>query len=254
MTMKTSTPYRFILTIIVIACCWSASAVSQVRFRVGTGLSTQWITNDNAATYRMVPNDSLAPEGGSFDGMQFGWGLRAYADLDKQKTFRVPLGFDYTSYSGAQSWATDFYSSLLKHTNQAYTILTGFEYSFMEFPLAFARVYSGVELRGTYFVDNLLQYRIEYFQTGVVQDITVKSKPDVFRVGAMARLGIEGEIYYPVFLNTSVAYGAVNFIGRDTRPVSEGGRGELLTTRSKNESAENLVWQLNFTFMIQVRL
>lgn len=240
-----------LMAIAVMVCAVDAHA--QVRFRVGTGLSTQWIVNDNPATYRMVGEDSSVT-GGSFDGMQFGWGIRAYADLDKQKTFRVPIGFDYTSYTGAQSWAATYNTVFLKHTAQAYTMLAGFEYSFLEFPLAFARVYSGLELRGTMFTNNTIQKVYTYANGIPSTDETIETKPDAFRLGALARLGIEGEIYYPVFLNTSVGMGAVNFIGRDTRPTSEGGRGELLTPDRRNEGPESLVWQLNFTFMVQVRL
>ena len=63
-----------------------------------------------------------------------------------------------------------------------------------------------------------------------------------------------GELYYPVFINTSVAWGVMNMIGRDTRPTWEGGRGELLTASKLNEGVESYVQHLNFTFMIQVRL
>jgi hypothetical protein len=70
----------------------------------------------------------------------------------------------------------------------------------------------------------------------------------------MARLGIEGEIYYPVFVNTSVGWGAMNLLGRDTRSTANGGRGELLTPVSQNEAGEGVLYHLNFTFMVQVRL
>ncbi len=246
--------FSIFLFVVFATLAFATSVDAQVRFRVGTGLSTQWIVNDNPATYRLVGEDSTVPTGGSFDGMQFGWGIRAYADLDKQKTFRVPFGFDYTSYTGAQSWAATFNTVFLKHTNQAYTVLAGFEYSFLEFPLAYARVYSGVELRGTMFTNNELQFVYTYANGVPTVNKTIPTKPDVFRLGALARIGIEGEIYYPVFLNTSVGLGAVNFIGRDMKQTSEGGRGELLTTDRRNEGPESLVWQVNFTFMIQVRL
>lgn len=246
--------FSIFLSMAIVTLAYATNVDAQVRFRVGTGLSTQWIVNDNPATYRIVSEDTTLPTGGSFDGMQFGWGIRAYADLDKQKTFRVPFGFDYTSYTGAQSWAATFNTVLLKHTNQAYTMLAGFEYSFLEFPLAYARVYSGVEFRGTMFTNNTLQFVRTYANGIPTTDETVLKKPDAFRLGALARIGIEGEIYYPVFLNTSVGLGAVNFIGRDMKQTSEGGRGELLTTDRRNEGPESLVWQVNFTFMIQVRL
>jgi hypothetical protein len=73
-------------------------------------------------------------------------------------------------------------------------------------------------------------------------------------MGAMARFGIEGEIYYPVFLNTSVGYGVMNLVGRDDRPTWKEGRGELLTARPLNEPTEGLLYHMNFSFMIQVRL
>jgi hypothetical protein len=69
----------------------------------------------------------------------------------------------------------------------------------------------------------------------------------------MARVGIEGELYYPLFLNTSVGYGILNLFLRDDQPTPAG-RGELLTPTRISEPQEGMLQQLNFTFMLQVRL
>jgi hypothetical protein len=134
--------------------------------------------------------------------------------------------------------------------------MLGFEWSFVEFPFAFARAYVGGEVRPLFVQANEITNRSWNNGSTPPYDETITSsgKEACFRLGAMARLGIEGEIYYPVFINTSVAYGVMNLIGRDDRPTAEGGRGELLTAKSELEGPETYVHHLNFTFMIQVRL
>lgn len=239
----------------------AASATAQMRFRVAAGLSTSWITNDNPATYRITGTgdgtDTTAGFGGGLDGMQMGWGIKGFADLDKQKMFRIPFGVDIWTMSGTQSLNADNYKVSVRHDVNVYSGSVGFEWSFVEFPLAYARAYIGAEARLTHVAPNSI-----YFRTQVVnslgdiltQDTTFNGKEAATRIGAMARLGIEGEIYYPVFLNTSVSWGAMNLIGRDMTPTTEGGRGELLTPRPLNEAYESIVMNLNFTFMIQVRI
>ncbi|MEN9281292.1 MAG: hypothetical protein RL594_227 [Bacteroidota bacterium] len=234
----------------------TASANAQIRFRVATGLSTDWITNDNPATY-LLAGDTLRPFGGSFDGAQVGWGLRGYIDLDKQKTFRIPVGVDLFLYRGTQSINGSTYAFRVEHSANLISSFTGFEWSFVEFPLAFARAYVGAEARFLYVGANTITATgttiIQRDSVAVTRD-EYSGKPSAFRMGAMARLGIEGEIYYPVFLNTSVGYGVMNLIGRDTRPTWQEGRGELLTAVPRNEATEGLLYHLNFSFMIQVRL
>lgn len=243
-------------------------ASSQVRFRIASGLSTDWITNDNAAVYPLTgsseenSDQTNRPFGGAFDGAQPGWGLRGYVDLDKQKKFRIPVGVDVFYYSGVGSAVSSpdkensYYRLWAEHSTTLVSSFTGFEWSFVEFPLAFARAYVGGEVRFLYVNDNKVKseftnvIRGEEFYT----EYSYSGKSSAFRVGGMARLGIEGEIYYPVFLNTSVGYGVMNLFGRDTRSSSQGGRGELLTPRSLNESGEGLLTHLNFAFMIQVRI
>jgi hypothetical protein len=163
---------------------------------------------------------------------------------------------DVFYYNGAQSVVGQNYRFRVEHSNTLVSTFTGFEWSFVEFPLAFARAYVAGEARFLYVGSNTISSQGTNIVNGEVFNYsnTYTSKSSAFRVGAMARIGIEGEIYYPVFLNTSVGYGAMNLLGRDQRPSSQGGRGELLTSSSVNEAGEGLLTHLNFTFMIQIRI
>lgn len=244
-----------------------SDANSQIRFRVSGGLSTNWIVSDNPATARIVANTEGTPSGpdeaiegigGAFDGLQVGYGVRMYADIDKQKLFRIPFGADIFLMRGTQSFLAPNYGITATHSTSVYSFHAGFEYAFIEFPLAFARAYVAGELRGTLVSDDNLFVRERTInqttQRIEVVERNIQGKADAFRIGSMIRLGLEGEIYYPVFLNTSIGYGAMNLIGRDVRPTSAGGRGELLTPDRKNEGPEQVLQHVNFTFMIQVRL
>jgi hypothetical protein len=246
---------------VIIACIsvLSTNAAAQVRFRVAAGLSTDWITSDNPAVYRLASSQNTTPDetyGGAFDGAQMGWGLRGYIDLDKQKKFRIPVGLDYFMYKGAQSIVGETYSIRVTHENALTAALAGFEWSFVEFPWAFARAYVGAEARMLFVGENTITRDSKTLVAdSIVQRVEVfNGKSAATRLGAMARLGIEGEIYYPVFVNTSVGWGAMNLLGRDTRSTANGGRGELLTPVSQNETGEGVLYHLNFTFMVQVRL
>lgn len=250
---------RLLLVIIACTSLVSTSATAQIRYRVAAGLSTDWITNDNPAVYRLASSQNASPEetyGGAFDGAQMGWGFRGYIDLDKQKKFRIPVGLDYFMYKGAQSIVGETYSIRVTHENALTAGLAGFEWSFVEFPWAFARAYVGAEARLLFVGENTITRDSKTLVAdSILQRVEVfNGKTSATRLGALARIGIEGEIYYPVFVNTSVGWGAMNLLGRDTRSTANGGRGELLTPVSQNETGEGMLYHLNFTFMVQIRL
>lgn len=250
-TMTLST----VIAILLIAGTLSTQA--QIRYRVAGGLSTAWIINENPATDRIVPaTDSLEYFGGGFDGMQVGYGIRFWADLDKQKTFRVPIGIDYYQFEGAQTQSSSTSSIAMRHEMDVIATSIGFEAALIEFPFAFARMYAGIEARPTFFSASTVDVRLvtKSTDTTIVDERTFSNKPSQFRLGALGRFGIEGELIYPVFVNTSVGVGALNLIGRDTTPVSDGGNGELMTPGRLDETDEGMLLYVNVTFMIQVRL
>lgn len=260
--MNTTRQHLLVLGCTMLLAASVASA--QVRYRVSGGLSTTWITSANPAVEPIVgvieegqEETEDAPFGGSLDGSQIGWGIRCYADLDKQKTFRIPFGVDVHMLSGTQSVVSTLYAAKAQHDVNIYTVHGGFEYAFVEFPLAFARAYVAGEIRGAFVGASRVTKTLRNIntQTGKIETTVEEfsDKPMTFRLGAMARLGIEGEIYYPLFLNTSVGYGVMNLLFRDMRPTPEG-RGELLTPTPVSEPFEGMLQHLNFTFMLQVRL
>lgn len=243
-----------LLTLLLISVHVSSEA--QVRYRVAAGLSTDWITSSNPAVERLASSNENVSAGAGFDGAQMGWGVKVFADLDKQKKFRIPIGFDYFLYGGTQAINGTNYSVRVRHENQLMALSTGLEWSFVEFPWAFARAYLAGEARFVHVSTSQIRTdsKVLVRDSIVANVVEIDGKPAAWRIGAMARIGIEGEIYYPVFLNTSVGWGAMNLIGRDTRPTAQDGRGELLTPTSLNEAGEGILFNLNFTFMIQVRL
>lgn len=256
---QNSLPHYLIGSVAVMAIWFLAVTYSssQIRFRVAGGMSTDWIINNNPATYRitgstMDPTDSTQPYGGGFDGVQMGWGIKGFMDIDKQKRFRIPVGVDYFIFTGAQSFGANIYRISARNDVKLYTGILGFEWSFVEFPMAFARAYVGTEARLLFVSPNEYTLSIKFPDRVIVE--TVSHKPAATRLGGMVRLGLEGEIYYPVFINTSIAWGVMNLIGRDQVPGTDGGRGELLTVKNDHEGAESIVQHVNFTFMIQVRL
>lgn len=251
------TPRTLITVLLLVAAAAVSTITAQVRYRVSGGLSTTWITSDNPAVGRIADMDTTKPFGGALDGAQVGWGLRFYADLDKQKVFRIPFGIDLHMLSGTQSVLAPTYTTRVQHDVNIWTIHGGFEYAFVEFPLAFARAYVAGEIRGAFVGASNITKTLRYIDGGtgklVTESESFSDKPGVFRLGAMARIGVEGELYYPLFLNTSVGYGVLNLLMRDDRPTPEG-RGELLTPTPISEPGEAMLQHLNFTFMLQVRL
>lgn len=256
--------YRQVLVIGMFAVLFALAggqANAQIRYRLAAGLSTDWITSDNPAVYRLASSDTaIDPKnefGGALDGMQVGYGMRMYADLDAQKKFRIPLGLDMYTFSGVQAVNANTYKLRLRHDVNVFTGIIGFEYSFIEFPLAYARAFVGAEIRPLYVAANrIIRDATQTGETGetIITHEEFSGKPGRFRIGGMVRLGIEGEIYYPVFLNTSIAYGVMNLIGRDTDPTQPDFNGELLTPQKTNEFTEQVLSHVNFTFMVQVRL
>ncbi|MFP4527420.1 MAG: hypothetical protein ACLFQX_02645 [Candidatus Kapaibacterium sp.] len=251
--MKRIYPFAFILICVAMLAYSPHSATAQFTSKtyISGGLSTLAMPGETPNTLPMVQRDTTKEQitGGSFNGSQPGIGLQFLFVLDKEENFRIPLGFDYNFFRAAERIPISaFYEARLKHRVDVAGINLGLHYAFLKFPLAQAKIYGGIEARATYVFNGEFQKIQNYKLDDLMdEDVTIPTKPDVWRFGGQARLGIEGEIFDPVYINTSVAFGVINLIGRDDQ------RGELFTILSQYENEESLVSVINFSFLIQYK-
>jgi hypothetical protein len=218
----------------------------------GGGLSTISMPGENPNTLPMVQRDTTKDQitGGSLNGSQPGFEFRFTFTLDEEENMRIPIGMDYTFYRAAERIPISAFSEArLKHSVDAIGVNLGFHYAFLEFPNALAKVYAGIEARGTYIYDGKFRKILDYkLDDRMDEDITVATKENTTRFGGLLRLGIEGELLDPWYINTSFGFSLLNLIGRDNE------RGELFTLFSNLENEESLVKALHFSFLIQYKL
>lgn len=241
---------------------FTQSIYSQIpQIRLSGGFTTQSFMGDHIAANSLVARDSISLPGASFNGQQLGASLKAVVYLDSNKKFSMPIGVDYVRFFGAQRLeVSQFYRIQLFNSLHVITPTIGLDYSMFKLPLANASVYAGVELRGSFFTGGTLirEDYLNFYKTvggftvydrdSLLKTIETSTKPNTFRLGGAVKLGVEGKIQGPVFLNISLSYGSPNLFGRDNE------RGELFTPSKIFESQESLVTQLFFHFMVQYRL
>lgn len=168
--------------------------------------------------------------------------------LDTNRKYRISLGGDYLFLSGGQRMEEKFFQLIGRHTMNIISLSSGLEYAFATLPLANAKVYAGAEASCSFLENIEFQRQLYYkvFDTLIVQ--TPTTKQSATRLGAAIRLGIEGELLDPLYINMSVAYSAVNLFNRDDN------RGELLTPQRIGEFQESVVGNMFFSFWLQYRL
>lgn len=248
----------------VLLCCFfqMQQVFSQIpQVRLSAGFTTQSFMGDEISANSLVARDSISLPGASFNGQQLGASLKAVVYLDSAKKFSMPIGLDYVRFFGAQRLeVSQFYRIQLFNSLHVITPTLGLDYSMFKLPLANASMYAGVELRGSFFTGGTLMredflnfykevggFRV-FDRDSLLKTIEVNTKPNTFRLGGALKLGVEGKIQGPMFLNISLSYGSPNLFGRDNA------RGELFTPDKTFESQETLVTQLFFHFMLQYRL
>lgn len=251
-----------VLFVLVFNIIQNQNASSQIpQIHISGGFTTQSFLGDEIATNPLVARDSLTLPGGSFNGQQLGATIRAMLFLDTAKKFRMPIGLDYVRFFGAQRLeVSQFYRIQLFNSLQVITPTIGLDYSMFKLPLANASMYVGAELRGSFFTNgNLIREdylnfydTINNFQVfdrdSLLKRIEIQNKPNTFRLGGAVKLGVEGKIQDPLYLNISLSYGSPNLFGRDNA------RGELFTPNKTFENQESVVQQLFFHFLLQYRL
>ena len=221
------------------------------EIQIGIGLTTSWLNGSNPASDIILPKDTVHTIGGGFNGQQPGIALRGIFIMDPERRMRITTGLDYVWFTGLQRIEGSGYTLYARHTLEIPTTVLGFEYAFMNLPLANAKLYGGVDARYSFITNGTFRRKIVYKLIDNIDDVTISTKKSFgtpSRFGAALKLGIEGELLDPVYVNISGAYGAINLIGRNNR------RGELFTPTTDDETQESLLGNIMFTMMIQYRL
>jgi len=230
----------------------SLEAQGLKNIQATAGLSTMWIINDNAARESIVPRDETDIPGAGFDGQQIGFSIRMLYNLNEKKKLRLTTGLDYYFMRGVQR--NQLTSSTIYYTYAVNvpTIVLGTEYAFVEYPPGDVRIYAGIEARGAFTSAEPIDFRlVRLGDNTLIQSGTGQIKDNAFRLGGAIRLGVDGEIYEPMYVNISAGYGILNLIGRDDT------RGELFTPNHSavgyTEERENYIHNVLFSFLLQYR-
>ncbi len=230
----------------------TAEAQFKTKYSVSLGINTITIMGNNAAVKPMFERGSDV-FGGSFNGPQTGLSIRFFMTLDEDEDFVMPIGLDYNFYRGLERYPiSKFISIKRRHEVDIPVIAAGLNYNFWRWPLAKAKAYVGMEIRGAFVSQGSLEDTEEYFQLDSTYTTTINTKDAAFRLGGALRLGIEGIVYERLYVNFSGAVGVMNLIGRDDE------RGELLTPFKElplyNETEEQLLAWFQYAFTLQYRL
>lgn len=235
---------------IMLLCGNGLKAQTGKSFQVAGGLATTWIVGSNVAQEGLIPQDTIDKVGGGFNGQQLGASLRLIYGMNEANTIRLNTGLDYYFLRGTQRLSGKAAQGFVNTETDLPTIALGIDYAFVEYPPGNARIYAGLEARGTFIISRPSTLRlIRLGEQEPFQQEVFASKENTFRAGGAVRLGIEGEIFHPLFVNISTAYGVANLIGRNDA------RGELLTPAAvtADESGENFLHTMFFSFLLQYR-
>jgi hypothetical protein len=227
------------------------NANSQYSF--GAGLTTLTILGDNPATKPFFERDTAKPNlfGGSFDGPQVGVSFRLNYSLDTIGQFVIPIGLDYNFFESRErvpvsSTVTAYY----KNSTSIPTLSLGLDVMIKKWDIADAKIYAGLDARMSIVQQGKYESDLEYLNFDTVEVLIRNTKSTVNRYGFNLKLGLQGRLDGPIYMNSWVSYGIMNLIGRDDK------RGELLTPFRQTtyiEDKESFVHTLHFNFMIQYK-
>jgi hypothetical protein len=221
------------------------------RFSIALGLSTSWILGENPNSTPIFNRDSIAKYyyGGGFSGSQPGIMLKCTYSLDEDSRFVIPFGVDYTMFStGERVPLPDNIIAWFTNKVNVTAIFAGLDYFFWKIPFNDVRTYLGAEIRTSIIPPG--EYTQEFQDRNVDTSLTikVKTKSQAIRWGGDIKLGVEGELFHPLYLNTSIGLGAINILGRDNN------HGELFTPKkSLDNGTETLTYNLYFTLLLQYK-
>ncbi len=216
---------------------------------VGFGLRTATILGKNANTKPIASNDTndRGGLGGSMSDAQPGIEFRSTFSLTKEDRFRIPVSLEYSFYTANERFPIDKYvEDYYHHSLNVFEASTGLHYVVKRVFGARAKIYTGLEAKGSYI------HNVEYTITRNYFNLPnyggkkkMEAKENAFRIGALGRIGVEGRLEGNWYVNTSLGLSAMNIFMRDDN------RGELMTVQRLFEDKEALLWQFNFSLLIQ---
>lgn len=249
---------RFLLSaFIVLFAVLVTNAYSQFSdIKISGGLVTTKILGDNPASKPIIERDTSKPFiiGGSYDVPQNGIFLNFDFALDENQDLIIPVGIEYNFFRSSERIpVTKYVTYLYSNDYDIFSPYLGFKYKFFKFPVANAKAYVEVMFTANFIGSSdftLHERRYNDSDTTLV----FPSKEAVTRFGGRIKIGFEGEIISPVFVDSGISWGAMNFLGRDETHPDDGGRGELLTPLTNFETGESLVQTLNIYLGIKYKL
>lgn len=238
-----------------------AVSIADVRAQLGNikvsgGLVTTKILGDNPAAKPIIERDTSKPFiiGGSYDVPQNGIFLNFDIAIDENEDLIIPFGIEYNFFRASERIpVTKFVTYVYSNDVDILTPYTGFKYKFFKFPVANAKAYAEARFTVNFVGSSDFSLHERRYQQS---DTTLyfPEKEAVTRLGGRIKIGFEGELLSPVFVDSGISWGFINLLGRDETDPEEGGRGELLTPLTRFETGESLVQTLNIYFSIKYKL
>jgi hypothetical protein len=218
------------------------------------GLSTNEIMGDNPSGMAILETDTSSENyetiGGGYIGPNPGINLIVSFPINEKGDFKTYLATDFHWYtSGQRAYSSTGTQYSLEHKSNLLGLALGLNYPFAKISLANAKFYTALEFRSTFIMgDEFVATRIS--SDGPDEVTNTQSKPDATRLGAVLRLGLEGEIWDRWAVNFNVGMGLINALMKDPD------RGELLTIKVNDfsENTESSLWLLSTQFLIQYKL
>lgn len=243
-----------------IICFFILSSTAKSQFdqelKIALGLSTVKLMGDdkggNGKRIFPVPgSDEMF--GGSFDQSQPGIELRLTFPIDDDQKFRFPVGIDYQFYSAKEVAADYAYYEKLHHSLNVLSVYFGVHWAFVEFPLADAIGYIGLEARTSYLHRISLVWERIWRNPEIPTEhhaftLKERGKDDTFRFGGLLRIGIEGDLIDRFQINPSFGFSIMNLLNRNNE------RGELLTSFNLFDVRESFVFNYHVSILIQYKL
>ena len=200
----------------------------------------------------MQPSATVEPFvfGGGFLGAQPGLEVRVTVPIDEEQRWRIPFGVDYQFFNAKERIPIGPYiEDHWAHTFTAITPYIGLSYVMQDLNFIKSKTYVSLEFRALSISNISSTWEEKYFFFPDLDTlINNRTKPNAVRLGALARVGVEGKLFDPIKLNASVGLSLMNLVGKDDS------RRELLTPFKIFEIKESYVWNLNFSFLFMYEL